>query len=167
MANMSLKNFFLDLNIPEGTVEGYASGLLSMGIHNNEEFTKVVNVWSLEQIGVPPSDIVRIMQKIFTPAGEPIFKPQPQENFLIDTTGIQSVPHSLYDTASPYVRRLTRDSVIVLEEIGHGASGHVSKALFVPTLTFLAIKRIEIKEAITRKVVGQELKFLYEVARYY
>ena len=41
----------------------------------------------------------------------------------------------------------------------------MSKALFAPTLTLVAIKRIEIKDAITRKVVGQELKFLYEVAR--
>jgi serine/threonine protein kinase len=35
----------------------------------------------------------------------------------------------------------------------------------VSTLTFLAIKRIEIKEANTCKIVGQELKFLYEFAR--
>jgi serine/threonine protein kinase len=75
-----------------------------------------------------------------------------------------------------------------MEEIGRGGSGKVSRgklhlvnvsqfifvltlfllfilALFAPTLSLLAIKKIEVKGAMQRKVVGQELKFLYEVAR--
>jgi serine/threonine protein kinase len=65
-----------------------------------------------------------------------------------------------------FISRLTRQAlVIILREIGHGASGRVSKALYCPTLTFLAIKRIEIENPAHRVVVGQELKALYSIAR--
>jgi hypothetical protein len=59
---------------------------------------------------------------------------------------------------------LTKENVVILREIGHGASGRVFKALFVPTLTLIVIKYIEIKGAIEQRVVAQELKSLYEVA---
>jgi hypothetical protein len=77
---------------------------------------------------------------------------------------------------------LLREAVIELEEIGRGGSGRVINVtlsfkgfkcneifsilvLFAPTLSLLAIKKIEVKGAIQRKVVGQDLKLLYEVAR--
>lgn len=53
----------------------------------------------------------------------------------------------------PYVGRITRDVLIALKEVGRGVSGRVSKALFLPTLTFLAIRHVAIKEKITRKIV--------------
>ena len=66
---------------------------------------------------------------------------------------------------STFVSRLTREAVIILREVGHGASGRVSKAIYCPTLTFLAVKRIEIENPAHRVLVGQELKVLYEIAR--
>jgi hypothetical protein len=161
--NRSLRTLFKSLMISEDIAENYASELLEIGIQDEKDLRKFVNVWSLKKIGVRSTDIQHIMQRLFDTTERE--RTQQQENFLIDVSGIHSVPRSLYDITSPYVRRFTRDVVINLGEIGHGATGCVSKALFLLTLTFLAIKSIEIKEAITRKVVGQELKFLYEIAR--
>jgi hypothetical protein len=161
----SLQTFFQDLNIPESAAQKYASGLHEIGIWDEIDLRKLVNDHSLEKVGASSTEIQKIMQRLFIYTEEDRNEGQLREPSLINSFNSLSVTRSIYNKTSPYLRRLTRDAVIILEEIGHGASGCVSKAFFVPSLTFLAIKRIEIKEAAMHKIVGQELKVLYEVAR--
>jgi serine/threonine protein kinase len=72
---------------------------------------------------------------------------------------------AMEESERTFVSRLTKEAVVILEEVGHGTSGRVSMALFCPSLTFLSVKRIEINNPAKRVAVGQELKLMYEVAR--
>jgi hypothetical protein len=158
----SLKTFFMGLMIPNDIADYYASRLFEIGIRDEKDLRKFVNIATLQKIGARSTDIQSIMHQLFI-----IEEGDMTEQFFSGDSGMQPVPQAVNDMTGPYVRRLTRDALIRLEEVGRGVSGCVSKTLFVPTLTFLAIKSIEIKEAITRKIVGPELKVLYEVARYF
>ena len=167
--NDSFKNFFLKLQVDANLIESYISSLCKVGVNNEGDLRGFASIWNLEKIGIREHDVQIIMQSLFADmkAAESTTSSSNEERFLIDEEGLQSAPSYLHGrpTAIPASSRLTKNTVIIFQEIGRGASGRVSKALFAPTLTLVAIKRIEIKDAIARKVVGQELKFLYEVAR--
>ena len=55
--------------------------------------------------------------------------------------------------------------VHLLSRIGHGSFGRVSRALFVPTLTMVAIKVIEVDDPVAKRTACNELHTLYDVAR--
>ena len=62
-------------------------------------------------------------------------------SFEISPSGIDSVPHGLPSTLSLSISppRHTQEAIIVIREIGRGASGIVYKCLYIPTLTFVAV----------------------------
>ena len=162
--------FFLDLEVSTDRIDAYITSLSKMGVNNEHDLRGFASIWNLEKVGMRGCDIQNIMQSLFADVKvvQNSASSYPyEERFLVDEEGMQSVPYSYQgrSTIAQAPPRLTKNAVIVFQEIGRGASGRVSKALFAPALTLVAIKRIEIKDAITRKVVGQELKFLYEVAR--
>jgi serine/threonine protein kinase len=64
-----------------------------------------------------------------------------------------------------FVPRITKDSLLPIREIGRNETGRVLKSLFCPTLTFVAVKKIMIEDALVRKAVGNEVKILYKIAR--
>ena len=165
----SFRTFFLKLQVDADLIETYIASLSKVGVNNEGDLRGFASIWNLEKIGIHQHDVQNIMQTLFADvkAAESTMSSSNEERFLIDEDGLQSTPSYLQGrpTTIPASSRLTKNTVIIFQEIGRGASGRVSKALFAPTLTLVAIKRIEIKDAITRKVVGQELKFLYEVAR--
>lgn len=89
-SNKSLRTFFLGLTIPEYFAENYANELNKVGIYDEKDLT----LRSLEKIGVRSTEIQRIMNAIMLGETNQL---QQQENFLIDDSGIQSVPRSLFD----------------------------------------------------------------------
>jgi serine/threonine protein kinase len=158
-----LRRFFSDLEIPEINIDEYIISLSKAKISTLKDLLVIATagIINLERLDIRPADIVEILQ----------WKDKSLEQLIssldfkkeIDDTDDISFIQPIEIT---YISRLTRKSlVIILREIGHGASGRVSKALYCPNLTFLAIKRIEIENAAHRVVVGQELKALYEIAR--
>lgn len=64
------------------------------------------------------------------------------------------------------IPRFTREATVLIHEIGKGGSAVVFKGLFVPTLTFLAIKFVEVNDPIRRKQMIMELKALYSLSKY-
>lgn len=55
----------------------------------------------------------------------------------------------------------TREFLLILRELGHGASGKVYKALYMPTFQFVAIKVIRVYDQKKRHQMVRELKSLY------
>ena len=167
--NASLRMFFLDLKISVERIDEYVANLSLMGVKNESDLRGFASIWNLEKVGMCDIDIQHVMQLLF--ANIRVNQGSTNKKYRAEdqgggVDGIQSEPYSVETSiASKTPLRLTKNAVITFQEIGRGASGRVSKALFAPSLTLVAIKRIEIKDALTRKVVGQELKFLYEVAQ--
>ena len=166
----SLSLFFLKLQVDADLIETYIASLSKVGVNNKGDLRGFASIWNLKKLSIREHDVQNIMQTLFADvkAAESRTSNSSGERFLIDEEAMQCAPSYLKKrhAALSDSSRLTKNTIEVnFQEIGRGASGRVSKALFAPTLTLVAIKRIEIKDAITRKVVGQELKFLYEVAR--
>ena len=63
-------------------------------------------------------------------------------SFEISPSGIDSVPHGLPSALSLSISppRHTQEAIIVIREIGQGASGTVYECLYIPTLTFVAVR---------------------------
>ena len=80
--------------------------------------------------------------------------------FVIRETGIASAPGTARNLQ--YVGRSTRDDLLRLCVLGRGAGGIVYKALHVPTLRLVAIKKIPVFEADKRQQMVKELKALYQ-----
>jgi serine/threonine protein kinase len=55
----------------------------------------------------------------------------------------------------------TRDYLLILNELGHGASGKVYKALYIPTFKLVAVKVIRVYDQKKRHQMVRELKSLY------
>lgn len=55
----------------------------------------------------------------------------------------------------------TRDYLVLLNELGHGAGGKVYKALYMPTFKLLAVKVIRVFDQKKRHQMVRELKSLY------
>jgi hypothetical protein len=156
----SFRKFFSGLGIPDKLIDGYVFSLINEGVSNRLQLRNFASINNLDKIGMRADDIERIMYSLIVKYQEEdaAAKESPEPVGLIQYDTIQDVAGSFYS-------RLTKDTVVVLQEIGQEASGRVFLALFAPSLTLLAIKRIEIKESLTRKVIGRELKNLYEVAQ--
>jgi serine/threonine protein kinase len=150
-----LEKFLLGLDIPQKVAEDYVTSLSKVQIFDTKDLVASASVVSFERIGIAHGDITKIMSQLFSGAelNEDV------KNAVNDNYNAHEVPESTF------VSRLTREAIIILREVGHGASGRVSKAIYCPTLTFLAVKRIEIENPAHRVLVGQELKILYEIAR--
>jgi hypothetical protein len=139
--DLDLRRFFEGLGISNSSIDVYIESLSKIGVSDMADLRSKASVFSLKSIGLVSTDVDSIMRKIFTPPLPPGAFPADEEN-----------PPSTHDendhTEEFYHRpiqgkstqRLRRDEMIVIKEIGHGASGQVFKALFCPTLTFLAVK---------------------------
>ncbi|KAF0707217.1 hypothetical protein AaE_013719 [Aphanomyces astaci] len=55
----------------------------------------------------------------------------------------------------------TKESLVLLNELGHGASGKVYKALYLPTFKLVAVKIIRVYDQKKRHQMLRELKSLY------
>jgi hypothetical protein len=172
-----LRRFFTDLEIPEIKVDEYIVSLLKTKISTLKDLLVIASIENLERLNIGPADIVEIL-RLKNAMLRKEFKEKLESLNVMSSDQVMSSPKPkkvIDDTADDisfiqpiertYISRLTRDRCIILREIGHGASGRVSKALYCPSLTFMAIKRIEIENPAHRVVVGQELKALYEIAR--
>ncbi|RLN94544.1 hypothetical protein BBJ28_00002541 [Nothophytophthora sp. Chile5] len=94
------------------------------------------------------------------------------QGFEINTRGIKNVPfhsrqqqrqtgekQSASDSATETLG--TRESLLLLEELGHGAGGKVFKALYMPTFRLVAVKVIRVYDQQKRHQMVRELKSLY------
>ncbi|KAH9149059.1 hypothetical protein AeRB84_005484 [Aphanomyces euteiches] len=78
--------------------------------------------------------------------------------FEINTHGIASTP---FHTGQTKTLLGTKESLILLNELGHGASGKVYKALYLPTFKLVAVKVIRVYDQKKRHQMLRELKSLY------
>ncbi|KAG6970808.1 hypothetical protein JG688_00004685 [Phytophthora aleatoria] len=91
------------------------------------------------------------------------------QGFEIDTRGIANAPfansqqHSGNGTkpVSSTESISTKDHLLILEELGHGAGGKVYKALYMPTFRLVAVKVIRVYDQKKRHQMVRELKSLY------
>ncbi|KAF1323721.1 Serine/threonine protein kinase, partial [Globisporangium splendens] len=82
------------------------------------------------------------------------------QGFEINTHGIASVPFP-HHHASQKAALGTREFLVILNELGHGAGGKVYKALYMPTFQLLAVKVIRVYDQKKRHQMVRELKSLY------
>ncbi|CAI5741395.1 unnamed protein product [Peronospora destructor] len=91
------------------------------------------------------------------------------QGFEINTRGIANVPfarpqqcqeHDKKSVSAPNTLS-TKDYLLLLEELGHGASGKVYKALYMPTFILVAVKVIRVYDQTKRHQMVRELKSLY------
>ncbi|ETL29044.1 serine/threonine protein kinase [Phytophthora nicotianae CJ01A1] len=90
------------------------------------------------------------------------------QGFEIDTRGIANAPFSNpkqhssgAKPASTTESISTKDYLLILEELGHGAGGKVYKALYMPTFRLVAVKVIRVYDQKKRHQMVRELKSLY------
>jgi hypothetical protein len=150
-----LSVFFNNLNISPESIAAYKTKLAALGLNDVAALRNQASISFLqEQVDVKPEHVHRIMRKLYEIDAHDVLEYAPYPHHAV-----QSIPPVSLKTSF-----LTKENVVILREIGHGASGRVFKALFVPTLTLIAIKYVEVKGAIEQRIVAQELKSLYEVA---
>ncbi|CEG49339.1 serine threonine protein kinase [Plasmopara halstedii] len=91
------------------------------------------------------------------------------QGFEIDTRGITNAPfltspqHPVRERHHSSAKDLigTKDYLVLLEELGHGAGGKVYKALYMPTFRLVAVKVIRVYDQQKRHQMVRELKSLY------
>jgi serine/threonine protein kinase len=144
--------FFSKLHIRPESIKLYRTRLATLGVNDVAALHNQASMSFLQgQVGIKPEHVHRIMRKLYWVDASEVLEDAPYSHRTV-----QSIP-----LVSSY---LSKENVAILFQVGHGASGRVFKALFVPTLTLIAVKYIEIKGAIEQCIVAQELKSLYEVA---
>lgn len=133
--DLDLRRFFEELGFSASISNDYINSLSQIEILNVPDLESKASVFNMKTIGFHSNDIHRIMQKLFP------------TSYPSDTqTKLEGLPQSLTKKENDDIesfhrpQKLTRNSLIIIKEIGHGASGCVFKALFCPTLTFLAVK---------------------------
>ncbi|KAI9918791.1 hypothetical protein PsorP6_011998 [Peronosclerospora sorghi] len=91
------------------------------------------------------------------------------QGFEIDTRGIANVPFAKSREPQAHGHKAmsastdalsTKDSLILLEELGQGASGKVYKALYMPTFLLVAVKVIRVYDQQKRHQMVRELQSL-------
>jgi hypothetical protein len=139
--NSDLRRFFEGIEISPSSIDVYIKGLTETGVSDMADLRSKASVFNLKNIGLLSTDVDTIMAKLFiapfqlraiVPEGEN----PPSLNEENDHAG-ESFHRPIKGRS---FQKLRRDEMIVIKEIGHGASGRVFKALFCPTLTFLAVK---------------------------
>ena len=151
-----LSIFFNHLHIHPESITAIKDKLEELGLNDVTSLRNRASMSFLrEQVGIKPEHVNRIMRKLYE-----IESPGASNNASQPPhRAVRSIPPLCLNTSF-----LSKENVVILREIGHGASGRVFKALYVPTLTLIVIKYIEIKGAIEQRVVAQELKSLYQVS---
>jgi hypothetical protein len=130
-----LRRFFDGTDISPSSIDVYIKGLTETGVSDMADLRSKASVFNLKNIGWLSTDVDTIMAKLFiSPEGENL----PSLNEENDHATRDELFHRPIKGRS--FQTLRRDELIVIKEIGHGASGRVFKALFCPTLTFLAVK---------------------------
>ena len=155
VASDELSIFFKNLDIDPESITAFRTQLAELGL---DEIVALRNHASTsflqDRVGVKPEHVNRIMCNLFE-----VVPPEAMEYAPRTHHTARSIPAVSLDTSF-----LSKENVVILREIGHGASGRVFKALFVPTLTLVAVKYVEVKGAIEQRLVAQELKSLYQIA---
>uniref|UniRef100_A0AAV1UNV8 Serine/threonine protein kinase n=1 Tax=Peronospora matthiolae TaxID=2874970 RepID=A0AAV1UNV8_9STRA len=91
------------------------------------------------------------------------------QGFEIDTRGIANVPFASSQQYQANEKKSrssadaisTKEYLLMLEELGHGAGGKVYKALYMPTFMLVAVKIIRVHDQKKRHQMVRELKSLY------
>jgi hypothetical protein len=136
-----LRRFFERIEISPSSIDVYIKALSQMGVSDMADLRSKASVLDLNNIGLLSTDVDSIMAKLFTAPLQPGAISAKGENSFsihIENDHADEVFHRPIKGRSS--QKLRRDEMIVIKEIGHGASGRVFKALFCPTLTFLAVK---------------------------
>ena len=155
-ASKGLSNLFDELGIHPESV-AYTAKLAELGLNDVAALRNHASISFLqEQVGVKSEHIDRIMRKLYEIGSSDILDNAPHSALRVARSIARSIP--------PVSSFLSKENVVMLRQIGHGSSGRVFKALFIPTLTLIVIKDIEIKGAIEQRIVAQELKSIYRVA---
>lgn len=138
-SDLDLRKFFEELELSAFTSNNYINSLSQIQINNVPDLKSKASVFNMSEIGFLSNDIDRIMQKLFTtPSGAQTKWEGLPHSFTKKDSNAEEYFHRPIESISS--QKLTRDALIIIKEIGHGASGRVFKALFCPTLTFLAVK---------------------------
>ncbi|CAH0521892.1 unnamed protein product [Peronospora belbahrii] len=91
------------------------------------------------------------------------------QGFEINTRGMANVPFASPQQCEAHGKKSastantvsTKDYLLLLEELGHGAGGKVYKALYMPTFMLVAVKVIRVYDQKKRHQMVRELKSLY------
>ena len=81
--------------------------------------------------------------------------------YVVKKIGMTSIPKIKIDR---FVPRYTRESLIILSDLAMPSirtGGKISKSLFVPSLTFLAVKKIFCRSTLNLKLLASEINILY------
>ena len=152
-ASEGLFSFFDSLQIDPDSIAEIQTKFTELGLNDVAALRNHASISFLqEQVGVKPEHVDRIMRKLYEIGSPGTLNNAP----LSPQRAARSVP--------PVSSFLSKENVVMLRQIGHGSSGRVFKALFIPTLTLIVIKDVEIKGAIEQRIVAQELKSIYRVA---
>lgn len=103
---------------------------------------------------------------------EPFVYVPKEEDIQLDDGCFSVSPRGVSCLRSPSRRLLnipshriqhTRESLILIGEVGRGASGRVFKCLYLPTLTTLAVKCLRVDEEKGKLLAANELKALFAI----
>ncbi|TMW68083.1 hypothetical protein Poli38472_007755 [Pythium oligandrum] len=83
------------------------------------------------------------------------------QGFEINMDGIATAPFPTAHATTKLSPVGTREYLLMLNELGHGASGKVYKALYLPTFKLVAVKVIRVYDKKKRHQMVRELKSLY------
>ena len=139
-----LEEFLTEVLTDLPTVEKYRSQLHKVGIKDVARLQQQASILFLTSVCKIPNDHAKkIMQSLFAEVG-------------------RAVPSHFksYQKGS----LLTRENIIILKGIGHGAVGRDYCALFAPNLKLVVIKCIETKDPIKQQVVVKQLTSTYSVS---
>lgn len=77
--------------------------------------------------------------------------------YKLTTTGIVRTPHGISVAGSKLMKKICGKQMVKLEKLGRGASGTVTKVLHLPSLQFMAIKKIHGIDNSNRAQIKREL----------
>ena len=85
--------------------------------------------------------------------------------FSISPRGVSCLRPPSRSVSIPPIHSIqhTREDLILIGEVGRGASGRVYKCLYLPTLTTLAVKCLRVDEEKGKLLAANELKALFAV----
>jgi hypothetical protein len=136
-----LRRFLEVIEISPSSIDVYIKALSQTGVSDMADLRSKASVFNLKNIGLLSTDVDTIMAKLFTVPLQPGAIPPEGENHPSLNEDNDHADESFHrPIKGRSFQKLRRDEMIVIKEIGHGASGRVFKALFCPTLTFLAVK---------------------------
>ena len=156
--------YFQNLAIPEIFISKYLRDIFwSRNIYDENCLRSIASLQYLNEIGIRPDHVHCIMMKLLvSPIQKVKFVPKPQ--LITNRRLLRSIPDSVELVISKNIN-FNKHNLIPLCEIARGSSGCVIKAIYAPSLTLLSMKYVKLGDK-NQQLVANELKIMYEVARY-